>query len=67
MFKLPKGKDVIGTKWVYKTKYKLDGSINKHKACLFAKSYAQNEGIDYIETFALVVKMVLLENVVGQL
>eukprot|EP01018_Ginkgo_biloba_P018373 Gb_04805 [translate_table: standard] len=24
-------KDVIRTKWIYKTKYKSDGSINKHK------------------------------------
>eukprot|EP01018_Ginkgo_biloba_P024361 Gb_41823 [translate_table: standard] len=54
---LPLDKDVIRTKWIYKTKYKLDGSINNHKVRLFAKGYAQQEGIDYIETFALVEKM----------
>jgi hypothetical protein len=45
LVKLPKGKDVIGTKWMYKTKYNSDGLIDKHKACLVAKGYAQKEGI----------------------
>eukprot|EP01018_Ginkgo_biloba_P000332 Gb_04745 [translate_table: standard] len=57
LMELPLDKDVIGTKWIYKTKYKSDGSIDKHKARLVAKGYAQQEGIDYTETFALVVKM----------
>jgi hypothetical protein len=54
---LPKGKDVIGTKWVYKTKYKSDGTIDKYKARLVAKSYAQREGIDYTKTFAPMTKL----------
>ena len=28
----PKEKDIIGLKWVYKTKFNDDGSIQKHKA-----------------------------------
>ncbi|KAH9316652.1 hypothetical protein KI387_025279, partial [Taxus chinensis] len=28
---LPKGKDVIGVKWLYKTKYNVDGKVQKHK------------------------------------
>ena len=47
MVSLPEGKDVIGTKSVYKTKYILDGTIYKYKAHLVAKGYAQKEGIDY--------------------
>lgn len=54
---LPVGKNAIGTKWIYKTKYKVDGSIDKYKARLVAKGYALLEGIDYEETFAPVAIM----------
>ena len=36
----------IGSKWLYKSKFKIDGSIDKYKARLVAKGYSQNEGID---------------------
>jgi hypothetical protein len=29
---LPKGKNIVGCKWVYKTKFGVDGKIEKHKA-----------------------------------
>ncbi|KAE8725588.1 hypothetical protein F3Y22_tig00008386pilonHSYRG00069 [Hibiscus syriacus] len=54
---LPKGKRVIGCKWVF---VKKDGSHNKkdvrYKAQLVAKGYAQKKGIDYNEVFSPVVK-----------
>mgnify|MGYP001791670327 CR=1 FL=1 len=53
----PSNKDVIGVKWVYKTKLNPDGSIQKHKARLVAKGYAQIPGVDYTETFAPVARM----------
>jgi histone deacetylase 1/2 len=37
---LPKGKKVIGCKWVYKVKHNSDGSISRYKARLIAKGYA---------------------------
>ena len=33
------GKHSIGCKWIYKVKYKSDGSIDRHKARLVAKGY----------------------------
>nr|KYP69943.1 Retrovirus-related Pol polyprotein from transposon TNT 1-94 [Cajanus cajan] len=35
----PHGKDIIGVKWVYKTKLNLDGTIQKHKARLVWNIY----------------------------
>ena len=59
----PEDKEVIGLKWVYKTKYKEDGSIQKYKARLVAKGYSQQPGVDFNETFALVVHMETIRTV----
>ncbi|CAL2249531.1 unnamed protein product [Prunus armeniaca] len=53
----PKDKEIIGVKWVYKTKFNPDGSIQKHKARLIAKGYSQQPGIDFNETFAPVARL----------
>ena len=49
---LPQGKEVIGVKWVYKTKSNIEGKIERHKARLVVKDYKQQQGRDYEETFA---------------
>ena len=53
----PHGKDIIGVKWVYKTKLNPDGTVQKHKARLVAKGYLQQPEIDYNETFAPVARL----------
>ena len=55
------GRDVIGLKWIYKTKYNEDGLIQKHKAHSVAKGYAQQIRVDFHETVAHVVFMETLE------
>eukprot|EP00253_Pinus_taeda_P024252 PITA_24252 len=39
LVELPKGKEVIGVKWVYKTKSNAEGKIERHKARLVVKWY----------------------------
>ena len=53
----PKDRKVIGVKWVFRTKLNADGSINKYKARLVVKGYAQIFGVDYSDTFAPVARL----------
>ncbi|PKI37315.1 hypothetical protein CRG98_042310 [Punica granatum] len=48
--------NVVGCRWIFKTKIKADGSFDRLKARLIAKGFHQEEGIDFFETFNLVVK-----------
>ena len=54
---LPRGKTLVGCKWIFTIKYKVDGNIERYKARLVTKGYTQTYGIDYQETFAPVIKM----------
>ena len=58
-------RNVIGVKWVYKTKYKSDGSLDKHKARLVAKGYAQRPGVDFDETFSPTARMTTIRIVLA--
>lgn len=52
----PSGRTIVGSKWVYKVKKNTDGSIARYKARLVAQGYTREHGLDYSETFSLVVR-----------
>eukprot|EP00249_Psilotum_nudum_P035474 c56133_g1_i1 orf=103-363(+) len=59
-----KGMLVIGTKWLYKIKYLPSGEIDRYKARLVVKGYAQIVGIDCNYIFAFVSKMITIRCIV---
>lgn len=57
---LPPGVKVIGSRLLFKTKEKDNGSLKKHKYRLVAQDFLQIESLDYVKTFGLAVKMITL-------
>jgi hypothetical protein len=58
---LPKGKNKIKCKWVFKRKLKTNSNIDRYKVRLMAKGYSQVHELDYYETFSHVMKIALVQ------
>ena len=48
----PLGTKIIGSKRVFKNKYKSDGSLDKHNVRFLEKGFPHKEGVEYEETFS---------------
>ena len=54
---LSSGCKPLSSKWIFKRKRKVDGSIDKYKARLVIKGYRQTEGLDYFDTYSHVTRI----------
>jgi hypothetical protein len=51
------GKNIIGSKWIFKNKLNEQGQVVRNKVILVCKGYAQIEGLDFDETFAPITRL----------
>ncbi|GKB46774.1 zinc finger, CCHC-type containing protein, partial [Tanacetum coccineum] len=54
---LPPGCKPLGCKWIFKSKMKVDGTIDKFKARLVIQGFRQKERNDYFDTYVLVARI----------
>jgi hypothetical protein len=59
------GKSIVTFRWLYKTKYVADDSIEKHKAQFVVRGFSQIEGVDYDETFAPVAGYTSIRSIIS--
>uniref|UniRef100_A0A1X7VXK3 Reverse transcriptase Ty1/copia-type domain-containing protein n=1 Tax=Amphimedon queenslandica TaxID=400682 RepID=A0A1X7VXK3_AMPQE len=65
LVELPKNKEVIGSKWIFRRKINADGSVERYKARLVAQRFSQTHGLDYDETFCRVVCFESIRSVIA--
>jgi hypothetical protein len=60
-----KNKYVVSSRWLFKIKHVVDGSIEKYKERFVTRGFSQKEGIDYEETFSLVVRKTSIRTIIA--
>ena len=61
----PVGKNIVGSRWIFKIKRNADGSINRYKARLVAQGFSQEQGIDFSEVFSPVARSVTIRSLLA--
>ncbi|GJR71363.1 ribonuclease H-like domain-containing protein [Tanacetum coccineum] len=61
----PTNVNIVRSMWLFKHKFNADGSLSRYKARLVANGRSQQQGIDFDETFSLVVKPATIHTVLS--
>eukprot|EP00253_Pinus_taeda_P018477 PITA_18477 len=65
LVELPKGRKIVGCKWVFKLKRGVNDTEDRYKARLVAKGFSQKAGIEFHDIFSPVVKIVSIRIVLA--
>ncbi|KAL4337997.1 hypothetical protein AHAS_Ahas12G0166100 [Arachis hypogaea] len=65
LVELPAGQKAIGNKWVYKIKRDSNDQVERYRARLVIKGYAQKEGVDFNKIFFPVVRLTTIRVVLA--
>ena len=57
---MPPIANIVGSKWVFKTKLKGNGTIDRYKARLVARGFSQISGLDFGEAFSPIIKHTII-------
>jgi hypothetical protein len=63
----PVNKSMVGSRWIYKVKQVVDGSVEKYKAKFLAQGFSQIEGIYCDETFSPIVRYSSIRSILALL
>ncbi|GKF26413.1 ribonuclease H-like domain-containing protein [Tanacetum coccineum] len=61
----PAGVNMVRSMWLFKHKFHADGTLSRYKARLVANGSSQQLGVDFDETFSLVVKPAIVRVVLS--
>ena len=62
---LPEGKNIVGSRWIFKKKLGKDGTVSRYKARLVAQGFSQVLGQDYEETYAPVARLTSIRTILA--
>jgi hypothetical protein len=61
----PHGSNIVTGKWIFTHKLRVNGSFDRYKVCWVLRGFTQCHGVDYDETFSLVVKPATVRTVLA--